>query len=92
MTLSEVIKILEGATVTLPVLEIASLTLIVSLCLVFRYNRTGLITAYLFAYRWGWPFFHGQSQQALMAYMWFGGAVVLLTVISMLRDSNTGDS
>ncbi len=82
---------MEGASISLPVMEITGLITIVSLCLVFRYNRIGLVTAYLFAYRWGWLFVSSQYQTARIPYIWFGGAVAALTVFSMIRDTSLGE-
>ncbi len=81
--------IMTKACITLPVMEITLLVLTLSLCLVFRLSKVGLIIAYIFAYRWGWMFFMGQEQHFLVAYSITGIAVGTLTVIGMLRSHHT---
>ncbi|MFC1496849.1 hypothetical protein ACFLS1_00060 [Verrucomicrobiota bacterium] len=81
-------KILLQANLTLPALEISILLMILALCLVCRYNRVGLIAAYLFAYKWGWTLFIGQNQSFLLAYLLFGCIVGILTAIGLLRSSS----
>ena len=88
--LREWFNIIASASITLPMLEMGLMTLTIAICLVSRLNRTGLIVAYLFAYRWGWPFFQGQSNAFMMAYFWFGCAVGILTVVGMLQSAHSG--
>ncbi len=84
--LEELRAILTTATLTLPAIEVAALIIIISLCLVFKVNRVGLIVAYLFSYRWGWLLCMGQGKEVLIPYLVFGCTVIILTVVSMLRS------
>ena len=91
MNFSEIFSVIDGANLSLPVIEVTGLMVVVSLCLVFRYNRIGLIAAYLVAYRWGWMFVSSDYQQARIPYIWFGGAVTVLSIFSMVRDNLIGE-
>lgn len=84
--LNQLLVIIKNATITLPVLEVTVLLAVLTCCMVFRFTRIGLLTAYLFTYRWGWLFFIGQSQKFLVAYLLFGSIVAILTVIGMLQS------
>ena len=79
-------SVMKNATVTLPVIEIGALIVALSLCLVFRTSRTGLVIAYLFAYRWGWSFFLKQDKVFFTAYLVLGVVVGILTVLGMLQS------
>ncbi len=74
-----------NARLDLPALEVTSLLVILAFCLVFRMTRTGLIIAYLFAYRWGWMVIVGNEESNMLWYLIFGVAVGILTVIGMMR-------
>ena len=89
----EFIHILQTTQITTPSLELVLLMVLLTLTLVFKATRIGLLTAFLFVYRWGWIFFNdtfGKEQMTyLYGYMLFGVIVAILSVISMLRPSNT---
>lgn len=81
---------LQAATITIPVIELVVLLLALALCLLLRFSRTGLIVAFLFAYRWGWRFcLHASiiDQQmrtpCLSGYIVFGILVLTLSIIAM---------
>ena len=82
--MTELFTIIRHATLELPAIEVTGLIIILTICLVLRFTRTGLVTAYLFVYRWGWIFFMGQTQDMLIGYFIFGCLVGILTVIGML--------
>ena len=84
--LNEFINIISEASLPLPALEIAILLVSLTLCLVFRLNRIGLVIAYLFAYRWGWIVFVERSQSFLTVYLLFGSIVGILTVAGLLKS------
>ncbi|OGV62165.1 MAG: hypothetical protein A2498_14110 [Lentisphaerae bacterium RIFOXYC12_FULL_60_16] len=84
--LSQILDLIRNANITLPVTEVSILLLLLTSCLLFRFNRTGLMTAYVFAYRWGWMFFSDQKQSYVFAYMIFGMAVGFLAVVGMIRS------
>jgi len=81
----EIFHTVKGAVLELPALEVTSLIILLTCCLLFRFTRTGLVAAYIFVYRWGWIFFMEQSQEVLVGYLIFGCIVGILTVIGMLR-------
>ena len=58
-----------------------------ALALLFRYSRTGIVVAYLFAYRWGWGITEQLSNGAHFAYMCFGVTVGILSVLGMFADT-----
>ncbi len=76
----------QHSSITLPTLEIMLLLVLITLCLLFRWNRAGLIIAYVDAYRWGWIFFNeafkGQFQDYLVGYYIFGVSVAILYLFS----------
>lgn len=84
---------LQTTQITTPSLELVLLMVLLTLTLVFKATRIGLMTAFLFVYRWGWIFFNetfGKEQMAyLYGYMLFGVIVAILSVVSMLRPSST---
>ena len=82
---------LSKTMVTLPASEVVILLGLITFCLLFRWNRAGLIIAYLDAYRWGWIFFNeffGKEYQSyIMGYYLFGGIVFILFIVGFLMDS-----
>jgi len=87
--LNEFINIITKASLPLPGLEITILLVSLTLCLVFRLNRTGLFIAYLFTYRWGWIVFAENSQSFLATYLLFGSVVGILTVAGLLKSPDS---
>jgi hypothetical protein len=85
--MKEIYEALRGATFTLPAIEVSALIVILALCLVFRYSKTGLITGYIFAYRWGWMFITGHEQAYLMGYLVFGIIVGALAAVQFMWPS-----
>lgn len=49
---------LGNARITVPALETTILFAVMTLCLLFRFCRIGLLVSYLFVFRWGWAFRH----------------------------------
>lgn len=82
--MQEIITILKTAVLPLPAFEIAALLGFLSVCLVCKLTRLGLVAAYGFAYRWGWLVFAEKGEDFLLWYLIFGMAVGVLTVIGML--------
>ena len=83
-------QMLEAAvkeTLPLPAIEVTALIMILTVCLLFKFTRVGLVVAYLFAYRWGWIFFLGQSTEMMTGYLIFGCLTGVLTVVGMMRSS-----
>ena len=50
--LNEIFELIKTAEISLPAIELTVLIVILSACLLFRFNKTGLIVSYIFAYRW----------------------------------------
>jgi hypothetical protein len=84
MTFQQIYNVICRATLDLPAIEVTFLIIILTICLLFKFTRTGLVVAYLFVYRWGWLFFMEQPQEMLVGYLIFGCIVGILTVVGML--------
>lgn len=80
------ITTLKDATITLPAFEVVFILSMLACFLVARMPRIGLITAYVFAYRWGWSIFVEHSANAMLPYLVFGVIVGILTVIGLMRS------
>ena len=87
--MDHIVEIIRNASVTLPAMEITVLLIVLSICLLFKFSRIGLLTAYVFAYKWGWMIFANDSQKSMLGYAVFGIIVGTLTAIVMLRSSHT---
>ena len=85
--LEELTEVISTSQLTLPAFELVMLMILLSLALLFRYSRTGIILAYLFAYRWGWEITNNLSDGAHLAYMGFGVVVGILSVLGMFADT-----
>ena len=81
------LDIMSQATVTLPAMEVSLLLAALSCCLVLKLNKTGLVIAYLFIYRWSWMILKNSGHDFLLFYLIFGVIVGVLTVIGMFRTS-----
>lgn len=82
---ASVITMLMEAKVTLPAFEVAILIGVLSICSIFELTRAGLVVAYIFAYRWGWLFFAGQSEPFLRNYLILGCAVGALAIVGLYQ-------
>jgi len=93
MPAREFFHVLQTTQITTPSLELMLLMVLLTITLVFKATRIGLMTAFLFVYRWGWIFFDktfGREQMAfLYGYILFGAVVVILSVASMFRTSGS---
>jgi len=85
--LQEIVNLITKTKLSLPVTELSLMIVALSLCLIFRASRTGLLVAFFFAYRWGWMFFAEHSEKFFVTYLVFGGIVCVLTVVNMLQKS-----
>ena len=92
MPINEFFHIVRTTQVTTPTLELMLLMVLLTITLVFKATRLGLLTAFLFVYRWGWIFLNetfGREQMAfLYGYILFGAIVIILSVVNMLRPSD----
>ena len=89
--LVEFYNTLHGIEVSAPASEMLLLMMLLVGCLVCRTTRSGLMIAFLCAYRWGWMAFQGGIADTmpmfLYLYFGFGAAVVLLAVfLWMISD------
>lgn len=85
-----------NAVISVSVAELFVLFLVLTLCLLFRLSRTGLLLAYIFLYRWGWIFCRDNgvidphARPAFAAgYIGFGIIVATLTVIAMIAANRS---
>ena len=85
--MGEFLEIIKTARISLPVFEITTLIIALSVCLANRWTRCGLVAAYLYVYRWGWLFFAKQSTIFFGIYLLLGGLVATLAVIDMLTEA-----
>ncbi len=85
--LQEFTNVITHSQLTLPAFELVLLMVLMALALLFRYSRTGIVVAYLFAYRWGWGITEQLSNGAHFAYMCFGVTVGILSVLGMFADT-----
>jgi hypothetical protein len=89
--MNDFLSIVRQSQVTAPGLEVMLLLLLVTICLLFRASKTGLLVSYLFVYRWGWLFIADTFGETsfLFGYAVFGALVLLLSVVSMLRPDGS---
>ncbi len=87
---------IQEASLTIPLVEMIILFVLLSLCLLFRFSRTGLIIAYLFIYRWGWSLnmlniLPDQKirNMFLTGYILFGIIVLTLAIVAMMLSSRS---
>jgi hypothetical protein len=79
-------KILRSSEMDIPSVEPFILVVILTLAILLRYPRFGLLAAYLFAYKWCWSLVMGLSLQAQIAYTFFGVLVGLFAVVGLMQD------
>ena len=85
--------VMTSGMVSLHATEVMLLLGVLTLCMLFRLNRIGMMLVYLDVYRWGWIFFqdnYGKSyQNYMLGYYLFGGLVLVLFVIGILIEPKT---
>lgn len=87
---------IQDASITVPLIELIILFVFLTLCLLLRLSRTGLIIAYLFIYRWGWSLYlhnifldHRTRNMFLTGYILFGILVLTLAIVAMMISSRS---
>ena len=80
-------QVITSSRLTLPAFELVLLMVLLALSLLFRYSRTGILIAYLFAYRWGWAITKGLGKEAQLGYLIFGMVVGVLAVIGLFAET-----
>ena len=88
---------LSHAMISIPGMEAMILLILLTICLLFRITRIGLVVAYIFTYRWGMLFgeqyFAGDTRVYhvfLTSYIVFGILVVTLAVVAMMVTARSG--
>ncbi len=88
---------LGQATLAIPGIEAILLLVLLTLCLLLRRTRTGLLVAYGFVYRWGLLFgtqyLKGNARLYtlfLTGYIVFGILAVTLSVVAMMAADRAG--
>jgi len=86
----------QDASLTVPLTELVILFVLLTVCLLLRLSRTGLIIAYLFIYRWGWFFcLHNNfpdpkiRNMFLTGYIVFGILVLTLAIVAMMISNRS---
>lgn len=88
---------LSHAMVSVPGVEAIILLMVLTVCLLFRITRIGLVVAYIFTYRWGLLF--GEQYFAadaklynvfLSSYIVFGILVLTLALMAMMIAARSG--
>jgi hypothetical protein len=87
----ELFSMINSASITLPAIHLTILLVVLTVCLVLRLTRTGLITAYLFIYWWGWTLFAGKGQNFFMGYLVFGMIVGIITIIGLVLSHHAAE-
>ncbi len=82
-------QIIKGSQLTLPSIEVALFVVLLALSLLYRYNRAGMVVAYLFACRWGWMVASNLPTPAKTIYVILGILVGALAIVSMLSDPHS---
>lgn len=89
---------LGSATISIPMVETLLVFAVLTVCLLFRFSRIGLIVAYVFVYRWCWAF----RQQILpdnpnvynlftAGYLICGILVFTFAIVGMIRQKAVGE-
>jgi hypothetical protein len=87
----DLIRTIKLTKLDVPAIEPILLVAILAVCIVLRYQRWGLVVAYIFTFRWCWIIASDLSLDARIAYVFFGALVGILGVIGMLREAPHGD-
>ena len=83
--ISTLVSFLRNTHLQLPAAEVMLLVAGLSICLVFKFSRAGLIIAYIVVFRWGWMFFTKHNQEFFVIYLIFGIIVAALTILGMFQ-------
>jgi len=84
--------------ISIPGMEAIVLLVLLTLCMLLHLNRTGLVTAYIFTYRWGLLFgeqyFSAGDMRFyhvfLTSYIVFGILVLTLVLVAMMMATRSG--
>lgn len=84
----DALQVIKASTLTLPSFEVSLFVVLLALCLLYRYNRAGIIVAYAFAARWGWLVVNQLPGAAQTTYIVLGILVGALAIVGMVSDQN----
>jgi hypothetical protein len=87
---NDILKTIGSTQISLPTGEMMILLALLTLCLLAKATRTGLLTAYFFVFRWGWIFFQqnfGTDTSMFRGYVILGIIIPGLAVIRMWFSS-----
>lgn len=79
---------LKATRICFPASDFFLLIGLLTMSILFRYPRCGLVIAYVFAFRWCWSLVEDYSVHAQISYMIFGIMVGALAVIGMLQEKH----
>ncbi len=85
--ISEIFSFARHSTLSLPSLEVALLLAILTVCLLMRFSRAGLLFAYGFLFRWVWMMLIVQKPEFVAPYAVFGGLIGILTILTFMRQA-----
>ena len=93
--MNEIMGMIAEATITVSVLQITIMIIMFSLCLLFRFNKLGLLLAYLYTFHMGWTFCQAelihkgtQFHTYAMVYVIFGMFVLFLSIVQMFQSQD----
>jgi len=82
------IATLQATRLDVPDIEPFLLVVALTLAILFRLPRSGLLITYLFVYRWCWQLAMQLGVYAQIAYMVFGILAGVLACIAMLQNAS----
>lgn len=87
--MQNIYQIISTSHLDLPAAEVFILVGILSIALLFRLPRCGLIAAYIFTYRWCWTVAASLPSEAQLVYIIFGVLVGALATVGMLSERHS---
>lgn len=84
--LDSLLTTLRATDMDVPATEPFILVVLLTLAILLRFPRFGLLAAYLFAYKWCWGLVTGLHLHAQIAYTFFGVLVGLFAVVGLMHD------
>lgn len=84
--IESLVNIAQNTQLDIPATEPFLLVLLLTLAILFRLPRCGLLAGYIFTYRWCWSIASQLDLHAQIAYTFLGIVVGMLAVIGMLTE------
>lgn len=85
---SDAFGYMRTASVELPVLDIVGLILFLSICILVRSVKSGLVIAFMFSFKFAWSFVAEFGSLWLILYFVFGVFIVLFAIIESMLESS----